>query len=1334
MSLQTKIESDLLADDVSGDWSGSGQFAEGSFSAVCAGCGSYHATFDSGDFGPLAFLNADDRGETGSNSKPSLTVTDAGAQITRTNQTWAIALGTAANVTFAFRSTAPATMPTDTTGFTRFTETQIAATLLSLQAWSDVANITFTRVADADGYSDAAVMLFGDYAGGQAGSAAFAYNPGSRAVTSAAGDVWVNYSASNVNPGLLNYGQHTLTHEIGHAIGLSHPAAYNAAEGVSITYGNDATYYEDSRQYTVMSYFGESSTGANFRSVAGVAQYSAVPLLDDIAAAQRLYGANMTTRSGDTVYGFNSNADRAWFTATSATASLIFAVWDGGGSDTLDFSGYTQAQTIDLRQGAFSSVGGLTGNVAIAQGVVIENAIGGSGNDNIRGNSANNRITGNGGVDQIDGGLGTDTVVFSGARSAYTITWNGQVATIVGNGQNATVINVEFFAFTDQTVTAAPTGGLSVSGDLTNDLMNGTAFIDNLYGGGGNDTLNGLAGNDNLNGGLGNDILNGGDGDDTLVGGAGDDILDGGAGTDLVDYQNGATAGVTVNLSTGVSTGGGGSDTLVGIENIRGTSFADVLIGDAGANFLRGGGGADVMYGGAGNDTFYSGVAGLSGGAADFVKSQNAVNTTRAAAISLDGSFDIVPRTGVVNESTVPHATVIATAGGNADWYSFSAAAGSTVVLDIDNASFDSVLRVYDVNGVLLATNDDGSTSGDSGNETDSAITFTMPASGLYYVEVTEWVSNEPSLTTKGIKAGATFTLNVSVPGHSVASTEQVGTTMFGEAGDDAFWQGYNVDTINMGSANDTINGGDGADTVFYNGLSANFTITTIAGMTTVRGAWGMDTLTQVERIQFVDRLVTLTGSAVNPINGTANADALVGTSGNDSIFGLAGNDRITSLGGTDYIDGGNGFDVAVYSGLQRGYSASYAAVSGGRDGGSDALVSIEEASFLDGRLSFDQGGDAAAIVRLYDATFDRPADNAGMNTWLAALGRGLTLNDIATAFSQSGEFTSRYAGTTNTQFVQEMYRFSLGREGDASGIAGWLDHLASGRLSRADVLLQFSESAEHKAQLAATVNAGVWIQDETTLSIARLYHGVLDRLPDEGGLISWRTAATNGASLEGIAAAFMASAEFTTRFGSLTNQQFVEQLYRFTLSREGDEAGVAGWVAHLNSGVTRARVVLEFSESSEHVNLTRPFMENGVVYEGYVARAPAEVSALDDAGIALTSPVLAIDKHDGIFSGEMNGAEALTLPALGVDLGQLDLNDLSAAFMLPMPGIGNPGALASSAPYDDLWIGHESRMVLTVDSGPYGDAIARLVDAGSPLHQDHDTLWPQPHLSDMWS
>lgn len=944
---------------------------------ICGCCGRFHGATDATDGGGLGVvLNGDDRGVFGPNGKPSLDIIDAGGQITRSNMSWATGLGQAAVVTYAYRASA-SVMPTDTTGFTQFNSFQIAATELALAAWSDVANITFNRVTDTGSqYSNNATILFGNYASGQSGAAAFAYLPGGMPGATAAGavqgDVWINSSLGyNTVPTMQGYGQQVLLHEIGHAIGLSHPAAYNASANGVITYSANATYFEDSRQYTVMSYFSERETGADFRDGVGNNRYSSVPLLDDIAAAQRLYGANMNTRTGDTVYGFNSNAGQPWFTANNSLSALIFAVWDAGGTDTFDFSGYSVAQTIDLRQGAFSSVGGLVGNVAIALGVVIENVIGGTGADTIRGNSAANLITSNGGNDEIDGGLGSDTVVFAGARSSYTISWNGQVGTITGLGQTVTVSNVEFLQFSDQTVAAAPTGGLLVGGDATDESINGTAFADTIGGLGGDDTINGQAGADTLDGGSGDDVLNGGDGDDVLIGGRGDDALNGGAGHDIADYTD-AGSGITLNLATGMASGGGGADTLSGIEEVRGTAHTDTITGDANANILHGGGGVDTLNGGGGADKIYAGAPGEGGGAPDIIKGMGTANNSIANAVSLAGSFDLGTRDDVADSNTIPHATVVATAHGGLEYYAVTVAAGETVVFDIDNASFDSVLRIFDGSNNRLAQNDDN--AADGGPATDSGLSYTFAAAGTYYIEVSRYLGGLEqggTLTVQPPPVGGAYTLHVSVPSATVVPViTDLGSTMNGEAGDDELNGGVGRDTLNGGigddlltggGGNDTLNGGDGTDTAVFSGNRASYTISASGGVTTVTGPDGTDSLTNVERLKFADGLFDITGAPVGsgPINGTPGADVLNGTDGADTINGLDGDDVINGKLGDDTIDGGVGTDTAVFSGTIA--SSTVSTVGGvttvtGPDG-TDTLTNVERLQFADGTLIVGAGG-----------------------------------------------------------------------------------------------------------------------------------------------------------------------------------------------------------------------------------------------------------------------------------------------------------------------------------------------------------------------------------------
>jgi len=202
------------------------------------------------------------------------------------------------------------------------------------------------------------------------------------------------------------------------------------------------------------------------------------------------------------------------------------------------------------------------------------------------------------GADFVGGVLPTGTVSFAAGETSKVITVNVAGDTAVESNEAFTV------------TLSAPTGGAtlataSASGTINNDDSAGPAPI---VGTTGADILYGTAGADNIDGLEGNDIIDAGFGDDLLVGGLGDDFLIGGAGIDKASYE-GATAGVRVTLASLApqNTLSMGIDTLVLIEQLRGSAFNDTLTGDGLANLLEGLAGNDALFGGAGADTVIGG-------------------------------------------------------------------------------------------------------------------------------------------------------------------------------------------------------------------------------------------------------------------------------------------------------------------------------------------------------------------------------------------------------------------------------------------------------------------------------------------------------------------------------------------------------------------------------------------------------------------------------------------------------------------------------------------------------------------------------------------------------
>ena len=458
----------------------------------------------------------------------------AAAQISRsiTHQTprFTNGPGNSLAMTFAFRDTEdgrPA-MTTGASGFGRLNDAQITAALYAMQQWQDVANITLTRVQnEGSQYSNNAQFTLSNYTSATSGSGP-ASASGYGGATNSSGS-WQNYVHLNeaktlaTAPTSANGGLEFYMHEVGHALGLSHPGDYNiGGTGTYTAYARDAIFYEDSQQYTLMSYFSSNITHAAYGTAS-----AATPLLYDIAAFQRLYGANMNTRTGDNIYGFNANAGQA-FSITNANQQTVFSVWDAGGRDVFDFSGYDETQWINLNEEAFSSVGGLRNNISIARNVTIEDAYGGSGADSILGSAAANLLRGNAGADSLEGGTGNDTLEGGAGNDFYIgVTGDDRISEAAGGGADTIIANSSIFLPDNIEVAVIAPGAVSVSltGGAAHDMIMGNELRNIISGAAGNDTLNGQGGDDEIFGGEGNDLLVASVGARYLDGGAGDDVI-----------------------------------------------------------------------------------------------------------------------------------------------------------------------------------------------------------------------------------------------------------------------------------------------------------------------------------------------------------------------------------------------------------------------------------------------------------------------------------------------------------------------------------------------------------------------------------------------------------------------------------------------------------------------------------------------------------------------------------------------------------------------------------------------------------------------------------------
>ncbi|WP_373543750.1 calcium-binding protein, partial [Chamaesiphon sp.] len=486
---------------------------------------------------------------------------------------------------------------------------------------------------------------------------------------------------------------------------------------------------------------------------------------------------------------------------------------------------------------------------------------GNDGNDVIYGGSGNDLIEGGSGYNRLYGGKGNDTII--GGKDSDFAYGEGDDDVLNGEGGND-----------------------ALDGGAGNDTLNGGIGADSINGGDDNDLLNGENEDDILDGGAGNDTLNGGMGNDTLDGGADNDILDGGAGTDELDggtgndtalyetspnsvvvnidetqgysntaYPNDLEPSFVIDSGTALD-GFGSTETLRNLENITGSAYNDILIGNALKNSLNGSDGNDLLIGNGGDD-FLDG-----GDGTDTVSYRRSFNTS-SIGVSVDLS------TGV----------------------GFDGIDGLDTLINIENiigSDFGDVLIGHSQANSILGGDDDDTIEGKAGND-------------RLFGESGDDILNGDTGDDELAGGVGADTLYGGADADKL-SGDAGDDLLLGEAGNDFIDGGTEVDTVSYDNSprGVVVNIDEALNYQNPGGFVHTSIVTTTPIPTDTEPNFTIAAGTAQDGFGTVDTLRNLEN-----IIGSEFDDVLIGNNLDNRIQGLTGDDLLVGNAGNDYLDGG---------------------------------------------------------------------------------------------------------------------------------------------------------------------------------------------------------------------------------------------------------------------------------------------------------------------------------------------------------------------------------------------------------------------------------------------
>ncbi len=661
------------------------------------------------------------------------------------------------------------------------------------------------------------------------------------------------------------------------------------------------------------------------------------------ASASYVLGAyieNLTLTGAGNINAFG-NAQANTLTGNTGNNTLdggagVDTMIGGSGNDTYFVDDTTDVVTEGVSAGTDTvisvtsfTLGSNVENLTLS-GFSSVDGVGNTLNNTLTGNDNNNSLDGGTGADTLIGGAGDDTYVIDNVSDVVTEDADRGIDTVRSSITHTLGANIENLTLIGASV-------INGTGNALNNTLTGNSGVNTLTGGLGNDvyvvstsdvvveniaegtdtvisditwTLGNhlenliLTGTGNINA-TGNALVN------TLTGNSGNNVLTGGSGLTTVDYSI-ATGGVVVNLTAGTATGHG-SDTLVSIENVIGSGYADTITGSTGVNTLDGGIGIDTLIGGNGNDLY------IVDDSADIItetsgQGTDAVNSSVSYTLSSEVENLTLTGTGSINATGNSSSNTLT---GNSGANTLDGGAGIDSMVGGDGDDVYIVDNSSDViweNSTQLYPN--------AGKDTVlSSVTYNDPS----YVETIILTGSDNINAAIG-----SFTNGATLVGNSGINTLTGGfgsDTYYVSSGDsivetstyiwgidnvisDVSWTlGSNLEILTLtGSANlngtgntldntfvsntgnNTLDGGSGSDLVSYassiNAVVVNLSTNTATGH-------GTDTFVSIEGA---------IGSSFN--------DTLTGDSGVNRLYGGAGNDILTAGDGNDTLDGGMGLNT----------------------------------------------------------------------------------------------------------------------------------------------------------------------------------------------------------------------------------------------------------------------------------------------------------------------------------------------------------------------------------------------------------------------------------------